>query len=143
MSNSEARAGQPRRACLHAFASDLAESFDLKCIIRDVSHEGCTIVSSRVADLPHIIHLTPQGFSRPLRGKIVRREGRIAAVLFVGESDPAVQSAVQHMLETVADEFDDIDDGEEVLLLTNLQEPLDYTSRLERYRSMRAGKATA
>ncbi|MGD9866646.1 MAG: hypothetical protein AB7U38_01455 [Hyphomicrobiales bacterium] len=140
MTQPEPRAGQPRRACLHAFASDLAESFDLKCIIRDVSLEGCTIVSSRVSDLPHIIHLTPQGFSRPLRGKIVRREGRVAVVMFVGESDPAVQNAVQDMLETAAEEYEDFDDCEEVLLLTNLQEPLDYSSRLERYRSLRASK---
>lgn len=138
MTDAETRSGQPQRACLHAFASDLAETFDLKCIIRDVSYGGCTIVSSRVCDLPQIIHLTPQGFHRPLRGKITLRQGRIAAVSFVGEGDPAVQSAVQEMLETAAEEHDDFDDCEEVLLLTNLQEPLDYASRLERYRSLRS-----
>ncbi|MEC9367813.1 MAG: hypothetical protein VX871_03895 [Pseudomonadota bacterium] len=139
----EKPAGQPQRACLHAFASDIAESFDLKCVIRDISYNGCTIVSSRVSDLPQVIHLTPQGFRKPLRGKIVARDGRIAAVRFVGESDPVVQMAVQEMLESAAEEYDDFDDCEEVLLLTNLQEPLDYNSRLERYRSLRSNKNTA
>lgn len=56
---------------MQAFASDITDTFDVKCIIRDLSPQGCMIVSSQLQELPDLIQLIPEGFDQPLNGSIV------------------------------------------------------------------------
>ena len=72
---------------IHAFASDIDNKYDVKCVIRDVSEGGCKIVSSCLDDLPDIIHVLPEGFATPILGKIVWRRKNIAGVQFLTDLD--------------------------------------------------------
>lgn len=72
-----------RKMAIHAFASDIDNKYDVKCVIRDVSGGGCSIVSSCLDDLPDIIHVLPEGFATPILGKIVWRKNNIAGVQFL------------------------------------------------------------
>ena len=72
-----------RKMAIHAFASDIDNKYEVKCVIRDVSGGGCSIVSSCLDDLPDIIHVLPEGFATPILGKIVWRKNNIAGVQFL------------------------------------------------------------
>ena len=82
------RNARRKKALIHAFASDLKDVYDVKCVIRDVSKTGCRIVSGQLDDLPETIKLLPEGFSKPVFGRIVWRDEKIAGVHFLdGDSD--------------------------------------------------------
>lgn len=76
-----------KKAALHAFASDTHNKYEIKCIIRDISKTGCRIVSNELDDLPEIIHLLPEGFDRPVFGRIAWREKSIAGVQFISSTE--------------------------------------------------------
>ena len=82
------RKARRKKALIHAFASDLKDVYDVKCVIRDVSRTGCRIVSGHLDDLPDTIKLLPEGFSKPVFGKIVWKDDKMAGVRFLtGEGD--------------------------------------------------------
>ncbi len=66
-----------------AFASDVEDTLGIKCTIREVSRGGCRLVSTQLDDLPNIIHIVPEGFEKPLLGKIVWRDKKLAGVKFI------------------------------------------------------------
>jgi signal transduction histidine kinase len=82
------RLKEPRKkVALHAFASDIDDVVDVKCMIREMSKGRCRIASNHVDDLPRIIHLLPEGFERPLLGKIIWRTSKVAGVQFIDENE--------------------------------------------------------
>lgn len=86
------RTAHRKKTLIHAFASDLGDKYDVKCVIRDLSVSGCQIVSSYLDDLPDTIKIVPEGFDRPVYGRIVWRERKVAGVSFLdGTGDPADQ----------------------------------------------------
>ena len=104
------RRAEPRKKTLiHAFASDLGDKYDVKCVIRDVSRNGCRIVSSHIDDLPDTIKIVPEGFAKPVIGKIVWKNEKMAGIRFL--------------------------DGEEGLEtpVPQTEAPLDFFSRLQKF----------
>jgi len=98
-----------KKTLIHAFASDLSDKYDIKCVIRDVSQDGCRIVSSHIDDLPETIKIVPEGFAKPVIGKIIWKNEKVAGIKF-------------------------LDDEEE--LATNIPQndaPLDFFSRLQKF----------
>ncbi len=82
------RRNEPRKqALMHAFVSDREDIVDLKCVIRDISKSGCRIATSYIQDLPRIIEITPEGFDRPMNGKIIWRNSKVAGVQFLSPSE--------------------------------------------------------
>lgn len=82
------RRKEPRKKVLiHAFVSDFDDTVDLKCVIRDISKGGCRIASSYVQDLPRLVKITPEGFEKPMVGKIVWRNSKFAGVQFVNAAE--------------------------------------------------------
>ena len=71
---------------MQAFAFDLDNTFETKCIIRDISRSGCKIVTSQIRKLPEFILLVPEGFEQPLSGKIVWRKDKFAGVAFLSKT---------------------------------------------------------
>lgn len=124
MSSSDNRCEQRKKACVQAFASDIDDTMDIKCIIRDISSRGCMIVTSHLHELPEIIQLMPQNFKQPLTGKIVWRKGKFAGVSFLS---PTIDAVLASMQDPVGD------DEEEPLLLEAATGPLNYADRLARY----------
>ena len=80
------RAERRRKTAIHAFASDVDEKYEVKCIIREVSRTGCRIVTNALDDLPDIIHLLPEGFDKVIAGRIVWRDKHMAGVEFLTNS---------------------------------------------------------
>lgn len=81
---------EPRKKTLiHAFVSDRADMTDLKCVIRDISTHGCRIASSYVEHLPRIIEIFPEGFDKPLTGRIVWRNAKVAGIEFLSPAEVA------------------------------------------------------
>ena len=77
---------EPRKETLiAAFASNLDDTLGVKCTIREVSRGGCRLVSTELGDLPEIIHIVPEGFEKPLLGKIIWRDKKMAGVKFIDE----------------------------------------------------------
>lgn len=82
------RRKEPRKKVLiHAFVSDFDGAVDLKCVIRDISKGGCRIASSYVQDLPRLVQITPEGFEKPMIGKIVWRNSKFAGIQFVNAAE--------------------------------------------------------
>lgn len=82
------RRKEPRKkALIHAFVSDFNDAVDLKCVIRDISKGGCRIASSYVQDLPRLIQIVPEGFDKPMTGKIVWRTSKFAGVQFLSPGE--------------------------------------------------------
>lgn len=79
----ERRSEQRKPALMHAFVSDFDDLVDLKCVIRDISKKGCRIASSYVEDLPTLVRITPEGFEKPLVGKVIWRNTKFAGIKFV------------------------------------------------------------
>ncbi|MGI9382213.1 MAG: PilZ domain-containing protein [Methyloligellaceae bacterium] len=125
---------EDRKACfVHAFASDIEETLDVKCIIRDISEKGCRIVSSQIHELPDEIHLTPEDFDRPLRGKIVWRRRKSAGVLLCSTSEhDEVQQKVDALLAKSSLDDDD-DEDDDILLLALEEKPPTFGERLKRF----------
>jgi signal transduction histidine kinase len=76
-----------KKTAIHAFASDTHNKYEIKCIIREMSQSGCRIVSNVLDDLPEIINLLPEGFDRPVLGRIVWRDKSIAGVQFLTRAE--------------------------------------------------------
>lgn len=90
------RRSEARRASLmHAFVSDFEGHVDLKCVIRDISKNGCRIASSYVSDLPRLVLITPEGFERPMIAKIVWRNSKFAGVEFVSAEEAEALKAAR------------------------------------------------
>ncbi len=82
------RRSEPRKkALMHAFVSDREDIVDLKCVIRNISKGGCCIASSYIQDLPRIIEIVPEGFDRPMTGKIIWRTSKVAGVQFLNAAE--------------------------------------------------------
>lgn len=122
---------EDRKACfVHAFVSDIEDTRDVKCIIRDISANGCKIVSSQVHELPDLIHLTPEDFDRPLRGRIVWRKNRSAGVLLCSASENDDPYGIDALFANCT--VDDDDDAA-VLLLSLAEKPPTFGERLKRF----------
>lgn len=115
---------------MQAFASDILDTVDVKCIIRDVSKHGCMIVSSHVHDLPDLIQIVPESFNKPLNGKIVWRKDKTAGILFLEDDEEVAEIAREFCGDMIANLEED-----EPLNLAALIRPLSYSDRLTRYNS--------
>lgn len=87
MQRLDRRARIRKKTLIHAFASDLSDVYDIKCVIRDVSQNGCRIVSSHIDDLPETIKIVPEGFANPVFGKIVWKDEKVAGVRFLEDEE--------------------------------------------------------
>ena len=117
-------------AAVQAFVSDIRDSFDIKCIIRDVSKNGCMIVSSQLHELPDLIQLIPQGFDHPLNGRIVWRESKKAGISFMsGDDDEVSDRLIQFYNSAMLGTEED-----KPLLLECRARPMGYADRLAKYR---------
>ncbi len=82
------RRSEPRKkALIHAFVSDRADIVDMKCMIRNISKGGCCIASSYLQDLPRIIDIVPEGFDKPITGKIIWRTSKMAGIQFLSAAE--------------------------------------------------------
>jgi signal transduction histidine kinase len=88
----DSRATPRKKTLMHAFASDLGDTYDVKCMIRDISRDGCKIVSSHIDDLPETIKILPEGLSKPVFGKIVWKNDKVAGVKFLNGEDEIKQA---------------------------------------------------
>ncbi|MDA7948237.1 MAG: PilZ domain-containing protein [Hyphomicrobiaceae bacterium] len=129
MENIDNRAERRRKTCVQAFVTDQHDTFDIKCMIRDVSAGGCMIVTSHLHELPDQIQLIPEGFKRPVMGKIVWRKGKTAGVTFI---DPSVNPE----LDDIDNQHDPLNAGEveeDTFVLEAFVKPAGYSDRLSRY----------
>lgn len=126
------RAEERKKACVQAFVSDLGDALDVKCVVRDVCTTGCKIISSRVHELPEFVQLVPEDFDQPIRGRIVWRRKNMAGLCFEHACSDEVRAAIQALSNSFHQEVED-----DILLLQDQQEPLDYFARLEKYRPPR------
>lgn len=82
------RRQEPRKkVVLHAFVSDRAGDTDVKCIIRDISKNGCRIASTLIDSLPRVVQIVPEGFDKPITGKIIWRDSKVAGIQFISETE--------------------------------------------------------
>jgi len=86
----ERRCEERKKSLIHAFVSDFDGHVDLKCVIREISKHGCRVASSYVEDLPQLVRITPEGFEKPLIGKVVWRNAKFAGVQFVSATEADV-----------------------------------------------------
>lgn len=91
----ERRKEQRKQALMHAFVSDFNDLVDLKCVIRDISKNGCRIASSYVEDLPQLVRITPEGFDKPMIGKVIWRNSKFAGINFVSAAEAESLQAKQ------------------------------------------------
>jgi len=115
---------------VQAFASDQQDTFDIKCIIRDVSESGCMIVGSQVHELPDQIQLVPEGFKQPILGKIVWRKDKLAGVCFDNSTPDSDLDQMHQCLNDAAK----VQEGDDALVLQACAAPAGYADRLSRYR---------
>lgn len=128
MAQFERRSDERKKACVQVFASDLADAMDVKCVVRDVNSSGCKIVSTQIRELPELIQLVPEGFDKPIRGKIVWRDRNMAGVCF----EHACSDEARARIEALCHSLQEVQ-GEDVLDLGCEHEPLSYSDRLKRY----------
>jgi len=126
------RAARRQKVCVQAFASDLGDTIDTKCVIRDVSKTGCKIVSSQIQDLPELIQLIAEGIDQPIRGRIVWRRGKIAGVCFEHACSDEVRSSIETLYNALQE-----DEDEGILILGCEDEWLSYSARLKKYNPQR------
>jgi len=128
------RVEKRQKVCVQAFASDLGDAIDTKCVIRDVSKTGCKIISSQIRDLPELIQLIVEGIDQPIRGKIVWRRGKIAGVCFEHACSDEVRYSIETLYNSLQeDEYED----DNVLTLGCEDEWLSYSDRLKKYNPSR------
>jgi len=130
MSARDNRSESRKKVCIQAFAADVNDTFDVKCIIRDVSSAGCMIVTSNINELPDLIQLVPEGFDKPLAGRIVWRGEKFAGISFISSNDDGIMGEVrEYFLGVVAGMKDDA-----VMELPGFISPLSYSDRLARHK---------
>jgi len=122
------RAERRQKVCVQAFASDLGDAIDMKCVIRDVSKTGCRIVSSQIRDLPELIQLIVEGIDQPIRGKIVWRRGKMAGVCFEHACSDEVRTSIETLYNSLRE-----DEECDVLILGSEDHWLSYSARLKKY----------
>ncbi len=82
------RRQEPRKkVILHAFISDRGGDVDVKCVIREISKNGCRIATTYVDHLPRIVQVIPEGFENPITGKIIWRTSKVAGIEFISEEE--------------------------------------------------------
>lgn len=128
MANFERRNDDRKKACVQVFATDLEDAVDVKCIVRDVSSNGCKIVSTHIRELPDLIQLIPEGFDKPIRGKIVWREHNMAGVCFEHACSSEARASIKALCNSPRKE-----EGGDILDLGCEAQPLSYAERLKRY----------
>jgi len=141
MSSSDDRFKERKKTCIQAFASDLDNTFEIKCIIRDISRSGCKIVTSQVRKLPEFILLVPEGFEQPLSGKIIWRKDKFAGVTFLSKTGDENLSLIQEFIvddywnddEFIVDDHWNCEEEDEPMLLDVKVRPMSYSSRLAKY----------
>jgi hypothetical protein len=121
-----------RKVCAQAFASDLGDAIDTKCVIRDVSKTGCKIVSSQIQDMPELIQLVAEGIDQPIRGKIIWRRGKIAGVCFEHACSVEVRTSIETLYNSLRE-----DEEFDVLILGCEDQWLSYSARLKKYNPLR------
>ena len=121
-----------QKVTVQAFASDLGDAVDTKCVIRDVSQTGCKIVSSQIQYLPELFQLIVEGIDQPIRGKIVWRRGKMAGVCF----EHACSDEIRYSIETLYNSLRE-DEECDVLILGCGDECLSYSARLKKYDPLR------
>ncbi len=126
------RVERRQKVCVQAFASDLGDTIDTKCVIRDVSKTGCKIVSSQIRDLPELIQLIVEGIDQPIRGKIVWRRGKIAGVCFEHACSDEVRTSIETLYNSLRE-----DEEFDVLILGCEDQRLSYSARLKKYNPLR------
>ena len=126
------RVAKRQKVCVQAFASDLGDAIDMKCVIRDVSKTGCKIVSSHIQDLPELIQLVAEGIDQPIRGKIVWRSGKIAGVCFEHACSDKIRSNIETLYNSLRE-----DEESGVILLGSEDGWLSYSDRLKKYDPLR------
>ena len=138
MSSSDDRFKARKKSCIQAFASDLDNTFEIKCIIRDISRSGCKIVTSQVRKLPEFILLVPEGFKQPLSGKIVWRKDKFAGVTFLSKTSDENLSRMGEFIvddhwngdEFIIDDHWNCEEEDEPMLLDLKVRPMSYSGRL-------------
>lgn len=123
------RTSERKRTCLQAFATNLEDTIELKCSIRDVTEVGCKVVSSQIQDLPDHIRLYPEGFENPLFAKVVWRDKKAAGLSFEDDSQLDAEG-VGALPECSKDQPDN-----DVFDLVCEKKPLGYAERLKRMRT--------
>jgi PilZ domain len=121
-----------QKVCVQAFASDLGDAIDTKCVIRDVSKTGCKIVTSQIQDLPELFQLIVEGIDQPIRGKIVWRRGKMAGVCFEHACSDEIRSSIETLYNSLRE-----DEECDVLILGCGDEWLSYSARLKKYDPLR------
>ena len=128
MSKIDKRSEVRHRALIPAFASDLDETFQLRCLIRDVSNSGCQLVASKIYNVPDVFHLTPDGFSTPICGRVMWQDRKLIGVQLILDE----QEAATNMPLLASNQLVSSDDGILVLGEEN-HRPLSYDERLKVY----------
>ena len=126
------RVEKRQKVFAQAFASDLGDTIDIKCVIRDVSKIGCKIVSSQIQDLPELIQLTVEGINQPMRGIIVWRRGKTAGMCFEHACSDKIRSRIETLYNSLRK-----DEEFGVQILGSEDGWLSYSDRLKKYDPLR------
>ena len=126
------RVEKRQKVCVQAFASDLGDAIDIKCVILDVSKIGCKIVSSQIQDLPELIQLTVEGIDQPMRGIIVWRRGKRACMCFEHACGDKIRSSIETLYNSLRE-----DEECNVLILGCEDQWLSNSARLKKYNPLR------
>ncbi len=68
---------------LRAKASGAGAKTAIDCTIHDVSRSGCKLQSAKIDSLENDLCLVISGFSEPIRGQLVWRNGNYAGIRFI------------------------------------------------------------
>jgi len=79
----ERRSEKRRKVYLRAKASGAGAKTAIDCTIHDVSRSGCKLQSSKIDSLENDLCLVISGFSEPIRGQLVWRNGNYAGIRFI------------------------------------------------------------
>ncbi len=139
-SSSDKRVEPRRKAHIPAFISNLDETFQMRCIIRDVSEHGCQLVASRVHEIPDEFHLTPVGFEEPLSGRVMWRDRKtMGAVLSLKDTESEFATAGSFLSSCV----ENMNDDDVLVLGEEPPPPMSYDRRMTIYFSELDGKSAA
>lgn len=82
----ERRSERRRKVFLLAKAWGVENKFEIGCTIRDVSRSGCKLESRKINLLDDNFFLAINGFTDPIRGRIVWRKGNLAGIRFIRDN---------------------------------------------------------
>lgn len=124
------RLHERKRCCLQAFVTNIYDTYQIKCTIRDVSEQGCKIVSSQIHELPEDVLVIPEGFEKPLRAKVVWRSEKMAGLRFADFDQTETTRSGDLRKQTENGPPD-----EDITDLTPAKQTLGYAARLQRIRA--------